>query len=108
MNIIIPFIILFFSVIHFNHIPNREKSQESESFVTSDLSIRFQHIEPIIKQSSLLAHWPLDEGSGYECRDWSGNKLTAYFTGHNWNADDSGLTSSFRKKGKRAGCIYFN
>jgi len=78
------------------------------SVFTCDLSIRFQHVEPVIIQPSLVAHWALDEGSGYECIDWSGNKLTAYITGHNWNTYDSGLTSSFRKKGKRAGAIYLN
>ena len=75
---------------------------------TADLSIRFKHFKPIIEYPHLLAHWALDEGSGYEFLDWSGNGLTAYITGHDWNTHDSGLTSSFRKNGKRGGCVFLN
>ncbi len=75
---------------------------------TADLSIRFKHIKPIIEHPDLLAHWALDEGSGYEFLDWSGNGLTAYISGHQWNTHDSGLTSSLHKNGKRGGCVFLN
>lgn len=74
----------------------------------TDLSIRFQHLEPFYDAPDLAAHWSMDEGSGYECIDESGRGNTAYITGSNWNTKDSGLTASFRRKGKRAGCVYLN
>lgn len=75
---------------------------------TADLSLRFLHIEPRVTSTDLIAHWSFDEGSGYEFRDTSGNNQTGYITGFNWNTTDSGLTSSFRQMGKRAGAAYLN
>lgn len=74
----------------------------------ADLTIRFQHVEPSVHSDDVQAAWTFDEGSGYEFRDVSGNGHTAYITGTNWNTTDSGLISSFRQEGRRAGGIYLN
>lgn len=74
----------------------------------ADLSWRFQHIEPLVTADNLIAHWAFDEGSGYEFRDSSGRNQTGYITGFNWNTTDSGLTTSFRGAGKRAGGVRLN
>lgn len=74
----------------------------------ADLSIRFQHIEPRLRIPGLIAAWTMDEGSGYEFLDISENKHTAYIIGASWNTSNSGLTSSFRKTGKRAGSVYLD
>ena len=73
-----------------------------------DLSERFLHFDPDLEIQDLIAHWPFDEGSGFICRDWSENNLDAYLTGNQWNTRDGALTSSYRKKGMRGGCIYLN
>lgn len=89
---------------------NQVSAQPLKTFPaqTTDISIRFQHIESFYNYPSLIAHWSMDEGSGYECLDYSGKKNTAYITGSQWNIKDSGLTASFRRKGKRAGCVFLN
>lgn len=69
---------------------------------TADLSLRFHHMEPRLSIHGLVASWSMDEGSGYEFRDESNNNHTAYITGYHWNTTNSGLTASFRKKGKEA------
>lgn len=74
----------------------------------ADLSIRFRHLEPLVNDKTLIAAWPMDEGSGYEFLDASGKNHTAYITGYNWNTTSSGLTASFRKKGKRNGGVYLD
>ncbi len=75
---------------------------------TADLSLRFNHVEPRVTSTDLIAYWSFDEGSGYEFSDASGNRHTSYITGGNWNTTDSGLTNSFHRNGKRAGCVYLN
>lgn len=74
----------------------------------ADLSLRFQHFESQVKDKSLIAAWTMDEGSGYEFSDISGNNHTAFITGYNWNTTNSGLTTSFRKTGKRGGGVYLD
>jgi len=75
---------------------DRKSFEDLNTPYSADLSIRFLHTSPIIKKNNLIAHWSFDEGSGYKCIDWSGNQLTAYIMGHNWNTDANGLPSSFR------------
>src|SRR6056297_725700 len=101
-------ILYLFFLLFISSCSNLQKQEGGRTSFTGDLSVRFLHREPLINRSELTAHWPLDEGSGYRCRDWSGNGLTAYMMSHSWNREGSGLTSSFRRRGKRAGCIYLD
>ncbi len=102
-----------FCLIFFPHLILKGKSEYSTEpdttfIVTRDLSNRFLHTEPIYNDQNLIAYWPMEEGSGYQCYDWSGNNLNAFMTGHDWNRDASGLTAAFRSSGKRGGCIKLN
>ena len=75
---------------------------------TTDLTIRFEHVEPKISLPGLLAAWSFDEGCGYIFRDLSGHGYDAYIAGTNWMTTDSGLTAALHQKGRRGNAVYLN
>jgi Concanavalin A-like lectin/glucanases superfamily len=100
--------LLFYCLIFLALEVNGSTFRDTSLVFEKDLSGRFLHIDPSLRNNDLIAHWPLDEGSGFICKDWSKNNLNAYLTGSEWNTKDGTLTSSIWKRGKRGACIYLN
>lgn len=84
----------------------REPAAQAEQ--VCDLTRRWLDVKPTLTKDGLVGAWPFDEGSGYWFDDVMGKGAALYITGSTWNTTDSGLTSAFRRAGRRAGGVHLN